>query len=56
MIGDRKYDMEAAKKLGLITIGALYGYGTREELQQAGADYIVERPRDISTVLHAITD
>ena len=56
MIGDRKYDMEAAKKLGLTAIGALYGYGTREELQQAGADYIVERPRDISTVLHAITD
>ena len=47
MIGDRKYDMEAAKKLGLTAIGALYGYGTREELLQAGADFIAEKPKDI---------
>ncbi len=47
MIGDRKYDMEAAKHLGLTAIGALYGYGTREELQQAGADYIAETPGEI---------
>ena len=47
MIGDRKYDMEAAKKLGLTAVGALYGYGTREELLQAGADHIAEKPEDI---------
>ncbi|MCR4838414.1 MAG: HAD hydrolase-like protein [Eubacterium sp.] len=47
MIGDRKYDMEAAKKLGLTAVGALYGYGTREELLQAGADHIAEKPKDI---------
>ena len=48
MVGDRKYDMEAAKKLGLTAIGALYGYGTREELLQAGADHIAEAPMDIA--------
>ena len=47
MIGDRRYDMEAAKKLGLLAIGALYGYGSREELLEAGADHIAERPEDI---------
>lgn len=51
MVGDRKYDMEAAKKLGLTAIGALYGYGTREELQVAGADYIAETPEDIAGFL-----
>ncbi len=47
MIGDRRYDIEAAKNLGLLAIGALYGYGTREELELAGADYIAETPADI---------
>ncbi len=51
MIGDRCYDIEAAKKLGVTSIGALYGYGTREELEEAGADYIAETPADIYTIL-----
>lgn len=32
VIGDRKYDVDAALSNGLPTIGALYGYGGREEL------------------------
>ena len=51
MVGDRKYDMEAAVKLGLKAIGALYGYGTREELLLAGADHIAEKPVDIMEYL-----
>lgn len=42
MIGDRKHDIIGAKKIGLDSIGVLYGYGDREELTGAGADYIVE--------------
>lgn len=41
MIGDRKYDIEAALKLGVRNIGVAYGYGSREELDNAGADKIV---------------
>lgn len=37
MIGDRKYDIEGAKQHGLSSVGVLYGYGSREELEQAGA-------------------
>lgn len=40
MIGDRKHDILGAKKNNLKTIGVLYGFGTKEELQDAGADYI----------------
>ena len=54
MVGDRRYDMEAAKKLGLLAIGALYGYGTREELDEAGADYIAEKPEDIATYIYKV--
>ena len=37
MVGDRSYDVESGKKLGLKTVGALYGYGSREELSPADA-------------------
>lgn len=47
MVGDRKYDMEAAKKLGCRAIGVTYGFGTEEELKAAGADYIAETTSDI---------
>lgn len=37
MVGDRSYDVESGKKLGLHTVGALYGYGSRQELSSADA-------------------
>ena len=51
MIGDREFDIKAAKNLGLTAIGALYGYGTREELENAGADHIAEHPHDINSII-----
>ena len=47
MIGDRRYDIEGGKACGLQTIGVLYGYGSREEFEAAGADHIVETPDEI---------
>lgn len=47
MIGDRKYDMEGAKAAGVCGIGALWGFGDRDELLTAGASFIAERPEDI---------
>lgn len=37
MVGDRKYDITGAREAGLADIGVLYGYGSREELVEAGA-------------------
>ena len=51
MIGDRKYDILGAKENGLNSMGVLFGFGDREELTEAGADYIVENVKDIATVL-----
>ena len=42
MIGDREHDIIGAKKNGLKSCGVLYGYGSRKELEVAGADYIIE--------------
>ena len=42
MIGDRKHDILGAKKIGLKSCGVLFGYGSHEELEEAGADFISE--------------
>lgn len=47
MIGDREHDILGAKENGLDSLGVLYGYGSPEELEAAGADYIVRNPMDI---------
>lgn len=42
MIGDRSYDMIGATKNGLTPVGVLFGYGSREELTDAGAVFLAE--------------
>lgn len=44
MLGDRLHDIHAAKANGLRSVGALWGYGGRAELTDAGADAIAETP------------
>lgn len=51
MIGDRKDDMEAAHHLGTGNIGVLYGYGSKEELVNAGASVFAETPQDIYRII-----
>lgn len=51
MVGDRKHDILGAREVGLDSIGVLYGYGDREELQSAGASYIAENVADITKFL-----
>jgi len=51
MIGDRAHDIEGAKSHGLRAIGVAWGYGSKEELQKAGADKYVETPDELLRVL-----
>lgn len=37
MIGDRRFDMDGARRSGVTAIGAGYGYGSEEELLDSGA-------------------
>lgn len=53
MVGDREHDVIGAKKFPMKSIGVLWGYGSREELENAGADYIAVTPDD---VYHTVTD
>lgn len=51
MVGDRNHDILGAKENGLDSMGVLYGYGSREELEEAGADYIAETTADIAEII-----
>ena len=51
MIGDRRHDIIGAAKAGIHSMGVLYGYGSLEELEKAGAEMIAAVPGDISEIL-----
>lgn len=51
MIGDRQYDIWAAKKNKVDCIAVLFGYGSLEEFEREGADFIVKKPKDILAIV-----
>lgn len=51
MIGDRKHDIVGANENKIDSIGVLYGYGNRDEFEEANATYIVEKVEDLLNVL-----
>lgn len=48
MIGDSNVDIQTAKNAGIYSIGCVWGFRGREELVNAGADFIAETPSDIA--------
>lgn len=51
MVGDRKYDILGAKEAGLDHVGVLYGYGSREELEEAGASRLAASVAELEALL-----
>lgn len=51
MVGDREHDILGAKENHLPCIAVLYGYGSREEFEKAGADVIVESVSELTNYL-----
>jgi len=51
MIGDRCFDIEGAVGNNIDSIGVLYGYGNKEEFEEAGATYIIEKPKNILEIV-----
>lgn len=54
MIGDREHDIIGAKKCGISSIGAAYGYGSISELEEAGADMIAKDTGELYGILEKI--
>lgn len=51
MIGDRKFDLDAARSNGIWFIGCEYGYAPTEILN---ANYVVQNPKDIIKAVHTL--
>lgn len=51
MVGDRLHDILGAKAHSMDSIGVLYGYGSLDELKNAGADFIAAAPMDVCDII-----
>ena len=51
MVGDRKFDIEGARAFGLTGVGVSFGYAQENELEEAGADYIVDSVEELQKLL-----
>lgn len=49
-IGDTDTDMQTGKAAGMYTIGVLWGFRDRTELEANNADIIIERPQDLISI------
>ncbi len=54
MVGDRKHDIHGARSNGLTSVGVLWGFGTRLELEEAGADVVAEAVPDLVSTLRTL--
>ena len=51
-VGDTATDMQLAHNAGVTPVGVLWGYRPLEELQEAGAKFIIEKPEELRRVVH----
>ena len=54
LVGDRLYDIVGAHKFGIDCAGVLYGFGSRSELEEYGADYIISSVEELREFLFAL--
>ena len=55
VVGDSENDVLAAKGAGTRSIGVMWGYGTRESLEAARVDHLIETPDALPPLLRALT-
>ena len=54
MIGHTVHDIEMDKKAGINTIGVMWEYNTKDELNRAYADHIINDPSEIVKILEEL--
>lgn len=53
IIGDTKYDMIGGRETGVHPIGVTWGFGSRQELLDNGAEAMMDKPADLLSYFHA---
>ncbi len=56
MVGDRRHDIAGAHAVNMRGVGVLWGYGSRDELETAGADHLVEQTADLAHAVLSMLD
>ena len=51
MVGDSGVDIKTAANAGVHSIGVTWGFRPRQELEQSGAEYIVDNPKEIFEII-----
>lgn len=51
MVGDRCFDIQGGKQYGLVTAGVTFGYAKEGELDEAGADFVVDTVEELGRLL-----
>jgi phosphoglycolate phosphatase len=51
MVGDREQDVLASIFHGVVPIGVLWGYGSRDELELSGAEFVIESPEQLFEIV-----
>ena len=54
MVGDRKYDVLGAKGAGVKCVGVTFGFGSRQELEESGADFLADTAEEIYEIVKRI--
>lgn len=54
VVGDTKYDIEMGRNANVLTCGVTYGNGTRQELEDAGANYLIDDFETLIDILRCI--
>jgi phosphoglycolate phosphatase len=52
-VGDSNTDILFAKAVGMLPVATPWGYRSREELVEAGAELIAEKPVDVPAILES---
>lgn len=51
LVGDSETDVRTAKNAGIPCIGVTWGFRSREVLRSEGADYLIDTPKELLTLL-----
>lgn len=52
VVGDTIYDIAMGQGAGCVTCGVTYGYNTKEQLKKQGADYIIDKFKEIPEIMN----
>ncbi|MFO7627766.1 MAG: HAD hydrolase-like protein, partial [Candidatus Fermentibacteraceae bacterium] len=53
MVGDRRHDVEGGRRNGTATAAVTYGYGSRQELEEAHPDHFFDSPEELALFFEA---